>query len=385
MKWDEAISKVKDFLLNLSEDEKIFLLHHGDCDGCVSAVYLTKLLMFLKHNITRRFAIGSFSYDLQCEKNFLKDASVDVLFCLDLDLISDGILLGEWKSGIKKIFIYDHHKIDIEELNSLKKERPDIFYLNPRYLEEPASYPSSYFGYWVFKSIFPEKELNEWLLAAGLLGDHALEEHPEIKEIVRINYRTSLIEENQLSYRKKLSEITSLINAGYFYRLAKEEDLPFHIAATAFDLNDPGYFFETNFGFVKELHKRKKIISKECEYLVEESKLKAEIEEKIPLLLYRIETEHYLSGLVASELAAIYRNRVIMVGQKINGKISYELRTGKSCTIDLTEVLQEQKKSYRCLSSGGHPKASGALIIAEDEKKFITSFKSALSKISCVV
>jgi single-stranded DNA-specific DHH superfamily exonuclease len=99
------------------------------------------------------------------------------------------------------------------------------------------------------------------------------------------------------------------------------------------------------------------------------------------LCVYLIDTPHYISGLVASALTSIFPAYLILVGQKVADRWSFEIRSGISCGIDITDVLRRQRENYRSLSAGGHPRASGALIKADEVEIFLTTFKEALEEV----
>jgi len=86
-------------------------------------------------------------------------------------------------------------------------------------------------------------------------------------------------------------------------------------------------------------------------------------------------------GIVASVLAAQDHAPVIALGFQVAGRVQFELRTSRDNTIDLTELLKAQRRFFTPISSGGHPKAAGALVYTADVAKFQTSLQKALLQI----
>jgi single-stranded DNA-specific DHH superfamily exonuclease len=375
MDWEQGVDKFSNLLLE-TKGKDIWLLHHADCDGCVGSVFCNYVIARFGLNLNRRIWILSAEYDLRCQKKLIQEHKPEILIFLDLDVVSDGVLLGEWKRGVKRILIYDHHKVDGQELDRLLKDHTDVFYFNPRLLSQPHSFPASYFGYSLFRK-FQNQDSRTWLMGAGLIGDRALDEDPEIKKMVLAEYQMLSKSENSRS----LQEITFMINAGYFHRDSRIDDVSFELAYNAFLQNNPFLFFDLSFHLVTEINRRKSeidvAVAKACQQ-ADEIVIK---DENLPLIIYILESEHYISGLVASALSARFKDEIIVVGQSWGDKFSFEIRRGSDCNIDITRILKTQRNYYRTLSAGGHPPACGALIIKEDRDKFLDTFRKAFFEI----
>lgn len=375
MNWEQGVDKFSSLLLE-TKGREIWLLHHADCDGCVGSVFCNYVIARFGLNLNKRIWILSAEYDLQSQKELIQESRPEILIFLDLDVVSDGVLLGEWKRGVKRILIYDHHKVDGQELDRLLRDHSDVFYFNPRLLSQPHSFPASYFGYSLFRK-FQNQDSRTWLMGAGLIGDRALDEDPEIKKMVLAEYQMLSKSENS----RGLQDITFMINAGYFHRDSQINDVSFELAYNAFLQNNPFLFFDPSFHLVTEINRRKReidiAVAKACQQ-ADEIVIK---DRDLPLIIYILDSEHYISGLVSSALSARFKDEIIVVGQSWGDKFSFEIRRGPDCNIDITRILNIQRNYYRTLSAGGHPPACGALVVKEDRDKFLDTFRKAFFEI----
>ncbi len=374
MEWNQGVDKFRSYLLKLKKTDNIWLIHHADCDGCVAAVFCSYVIKRLGLRLTKRLWVLSSEYDLQFQKELIRQYSPQVVIFLDLDVVSDGVLLGDWKNKVERILIYDHHKVDDSELKKLLSDHKDIFYLNPRLLPQAHTFPASYFGYSLFRK-FQTQDSRIWLMGAGLIGDHALDEDQELKEIILKEYRDLI--KSGYDTNSSLSQITFMINAGYFHCDSKNNDVSYQLAYEAFLQNNPSIFFDFRIPLARELQRRKSGV----DIAVRQACISAENnsiqDESLPLVIYIIESQHYISGLVASSLSSKYKNEIILVGQAWQDKFSFEIRRGINCSIDITQILKLQRNYYTSLSAGGHPPACGALVMESDRDRFINTFREA--------
>ena len=85
-------------------------------------------------------------------------------------------------------------------------------------------------------------------------------------------------------------------------------------------------------------------------------------------------------GKVASTLVKSGKREVVILGFPTENQVQFEMRTPESGPVNLTEILKIQRKYFRPLTSGGHPKASGALVRHEDTDAFCLSFREAFQE-----
>lgn len=378
MNWPESLNEFLKILDGLNRDWKIWLIHHADADGCVSAVYINAVLKKIGLSIERRLWVPSPEYDLRRQKSLVEKFSPDVLIFLDLDVVSDGVLLGDWKDKVKRVLIYDHHKVDSSDLICLLSERKDISYLNPRLCKLARSFPASFFGYQLWK-ILSGNEIPHWLLGVGLIGDRALEEDQRLKEFILTDYQKQMCD--SANKDTKLEQITRLLNSGYFHSEALKEDLSFQLSWKAFEFNQPKLFFDSELELAKKLQKRRDEIEVERIKFIDLAKKDMLREPSYFLSSYLLSSANYISGLIASGLTNLLPAYVVLVGQPWDSNYSFEIRKGSRCKLDLTEILRRQKNYFKPISAGGHPSACGALIRREDLDIFLTTFRKALSQL----
>ena len=99
------------------------------------------------------------------------------------------------------------------------------------------------------------------------------------------------------------------------------------------------------------------------------------------LLCHVLDFRTFSVGIVASVLAVQDHAPVVALGFKAGDRVQFELRTSRNNNIDLTGLLKEQRRSFTPISSGGHPKAAGALVRIADVNKFRNSLQKAILQI----
>ena len=169
---------VKDFL-EKSKDREIQVISHFDTDGITSATIMIQTLKKLDKRFSMKIIKGleeQFIYDLPKNK-----------ITLFLDLAS-GSLNHISKSGLKDVFIIDHHEI-IQEIPE------NVNMINPE-LHNKQKISNSCLTYLFCREIYPENKELAKLAILGLVGD-MLE-----KEIDKLN--NGILDDGEIKRKRGL-------------------------------------------------------------------------------------------------------------------------------------------------------------------------------------
>src|SRR3989344_2429441 len=164
---ENQIKLTAEKFLDLTKDKEICIISHFDTDGITSATIMIKTLK----RLDKTFNVEIIK---SLEKGFIENLPKDKII-LFLDLASGSLEYIE-KSGLKNVFIMDHHEIPINQ-----KIPENVYIINPE-LHDKQKISSSGVAYLFCKEIFPDIKEIAKLAILGMIGD-TLE-----KEIDRLNH-----------------------------------------------------------------------------------------------------------------------------------------------------------------------------------------------------
>jgi len=148
------IARTAEKFLEKTKNSQIEVISHFDTDGISSAAIIIKTLKKLDKKFTVKIV-------KRIEENFIKNLSKNKLIIF-LDLAS-GSLDEIADSGLKDVFIIDHHEIT--------QEIPEnVYIINPE-LHEKQKISSSGLTYLFCKEIDPENKKHAKLAVLGMIGD----------------------------------------------------------------------------------------------------------------------------------------------------------------------------------------------------------------------
>jgi len=163
---DEIFSRAEKFFDNLNSNDKIALIHDSDPDGVCSATIM--LLSLEKLGVKLDVVLASSPEDIKKTGLIVKNCSKVIALDLAPHLYSKD--LEDVKSGKVKIdlLIFDHHMVyDIESEN--------IFYVNPRLIENSLYMPTSYLVLKYYERCVDTKDM-EWMSAIGTVADYGIKD-----------------------------------------------------------------------------------------------------------------------------------------------------------------------------------------------------------------
>lgn len=151
---EERIKLVADKFLEKSKEKEILIVSHFDTDGITSAAIAIKTLK----NLDKKFSVKIVK---SLEEQFIYDLPKDKII-LFLDLASGSMDYIE-KSGIKEVFIIDHHEI-------VQDVPKNINIINPE-LHDRQKISSSGLTYLFCSQLNPKHKEIAKLAIIGMIGD----------------------------------------------------------------------------------------------------------------------------------------------------------------------------------------------------------------------
>ncbi len=148
------IKVIAEKFLEKSKDKEVYIISHFDTDGITSATIMIKTLK----RLDRKFSVKILK---TLEEQFVYDLPKDKLI-LFLDLSSGSLNYIE-KSGLKDVFIIDHHEI-------IQKIPENVNIINPE-LYDKQKISSSGLTYLFCKEINPDVQKLAKLAILGMIGD----------------------------------------------------------------------------------------------------------------------------------------------------------------------------------------------------------------------
>jgi len=186
---------LSNFILNISTNKRILIIHHWDCDGLCSAALLIKYISEISKDIkifTESGNIGKYYISQEQIDNF-KSLSPDCIIVSDYAIPEEDIL--SLREISDNIYIFDHHR---------QEKITQVMHINP-FTErniDGLEYPSA--G-WVINDYLGRSQ--EILAVLGAIGDQ--EDNVRGSSIVR-----GVLKENKLSF-EEAREITANIDSCY--------------------------------------------------------------------------------------------------------------------------------------------------------------------------
>jgi single-stranded DNA-specific DHH superfamily exonuclease len=354
------------------------IAHHADADGCIAAVFVDEFLRKSYPSIhCKVLPIANHEFTFRKLEDSVLADEPKIIVTLDLPIHQEPSVINSIVGAGCKLLIYDHHV----QQNSVGV-RGSVLEINPL-REAMPSHPASYFGYSLFHTQFPVLSDRLWLLGVGLIADYALQNYPITVSLLSpkgdlLNgYR---IEDPTSAYKTTLGKIASRINAGYRYQMDSISSICFRAVKQAFEIDDPKTFFSAELPIFKELKRLQDRLNSEIDRECHLLKTLARRTINPPSVFYISQSHHFIAGILASKLAGKDPKLVSVVCFRHRDIMQCELRRGRNVLVDLTDVLTRQSNYFRCISSGGHPAAAGALIQADRVEEFYTSFLRALDE-----
>lgn len=372
--WWEAVTNEFLSVVSRRASDGVWVLYNADADGFTASYFVMAVIDSQTRpqpvNIQTR-AVWNYEYDFGWLVDFAGLNEPGLVICVDIPIIQEPDVLRE-VSKTCDVLIYDHH-VPPEGICEIRR----VFYANSRLLEgNDVDCPASLFAAALAFHAGAAGTMDMPVLACGLCGDNCLHTNKEMVEFLWRQF-PALLDDRLLS-RPLINRITSRVNA--LFR-ARPGDTPFDAQRELYLLmrRCAAEVAFAQFCSQYKLDEAQQLVTDEVQPALEF--LRAVEPSKEGLLCEVLDFRTFSVGIVASVLAVQDHAPVVALGFKAGDRVQFEVRTSRDNKIDLTELLKEQKRYFTPISSGGHPKAAGALVRTVDVDKFHSSLKEAILQI----
>jgi single-stranded DNA-specific DHH superfamily exonuclease len=326
--------QAKEFLDEISKEDKIALIFHDDLDGFASGVLIYDFLKKKCKNISV-FPTGISKEMLSNLKDNVKDKNKLIFLDLSLDfLASELISLSEKKETLW----IDHHKkeVEIKEENILEYKTISAIC--------------------VTRTCYELVDGKRWLALAGIISD-AGNKYSENTELI-----ASILKEKNMGFEEYLEKIVNRLSYVIIYF---ESDLE-----KAFELIRS---LESD-KHLEKLEKYYSQVEKEVERIVGEFDTKSEKIGKINF--YYFKPKYFIKGIVINKISFKSPNHIYIFANPDGKMIKLSGRCQQGCSV--LDILKKSVEGLKDSGAGGHIPAAGGFIL----KKDLAKFKENLRKIS---
>lgn len=329
-----TFAQAKDFLDNITNEDKVAIVHHDDLDGFGSGVVLYDWCKN-KNAETKSFP-ASLTEDMF--KNILDELkNFNTILIADIPPAFISEELKKLKD--KKILYIDHHQKDTDISNFILELRtPEDKYI-----------PTS-------RTCQELTQLKLWLGVTGTIADVGYK-YPENDE-----YINTFLEKNNTSLNKFEKEVVHPITALLIYF---REDMP-----KAFEILKE----INNFNELKEVKKYADKVENEIQEKVKA--FETEHEKIGDIYFYYFEPKFSIKSIVGSNISLKNPEKTLILATPLNKErinLSFRNQAGK---MDMNKMARETTKNLESSSGGGHKRAGGGFILTKDLKKFKQNIKN---------
>lgn len=307
---------------------------------------------FLKIKIKKRAEV--ISQPMPVQKNLMSKIKLCLpskIIFLDLAIDQNWRLVKRLESFCE-ILVIDHHP----PTNNLSSRRTVHF--NPQFRKKVYQ-SASYLTFKVLSHFqeFKEKE-NLWIAMIGIIGDYDLKDSIDLIRKAKRLYPATLPSLEDKDVRSSIfGKLAELITAGKACKIQPEEIVK--IVENAKDW--------------KEVLENQKLLEaytkvhKEIENILIDAKSKFDANKKI--FFYEIKSKYSIRSTIATKLAEMWPNKIIVVWQKVRNKVRIACRN-QGGKVDVGKLLKSALLPGMKASFGGHPAASGGVIDEKDWEEF---------------
>ncbi|MCF7901492.1 DHH family phosphoesterase [Candidatus Woesearchaeota archaeon] len=354
----KIIQKFIRFLDSINDSSKIYVLHDTDMDGMSATILLKKgLEKFGKQNIY--FDSFKHSNKRNVDQDFLnklKEHNITHIFSLDIGLES---FLGIEKLKEYDVCVIDHHQIE----SDIWQEMTKLLLIKPYFTVsqgvDGSNICTANLVYNLFSEITNMKN-NDWLAAAGIIGDSGYVVEKEFVDSVLKKYGEEVKKD---IFETQLGRLVSYTTYGD--SMGSEDSLKIIFKALD-ESKNYGQAIEKMISFkpVEEQMKR------ECERF--DDSCEKIIVNNENIIFYEIKSDYDIKGPVSTFISfkKIPSNTTIITYQKHkNGMTSISARR-QDKKYNMGKLMKVISQKLENSQGGGHIPAAGAGIKTEDIKRF---------------
>lgn len=358
-----TIKPALDFVEKIQNGDRVIIALGHDNDSICSAVVLYRLLTKFRGADVEMFVT---------QNNFsLVDEDVDEIakrgpnHIITVDIAHTDYSTHVVKSlSANSSLVIDHHQ---------PVKLPGVAYSNPRLFDKKIYMPVSYIVYKMYEALGDPSDV-AWLAGIGVLSDHAVsiagDLFEKIKDVEpRLTADTALKEEDLFSY-SVIGTLAKILDSARVVEGRMGAVLASRALSRAKSYHE---IINASGGDAAKLMAWSDTVRKEFKRLVADFNKKRKLV-KNNIIFYEIPSKLFIKSSLSGYLAQFYKDKVLIVAQKSEGRFDVSFRRGDDVKVDLNKLAKKAIRGIPDSEGGGHEAASGARIPI----KYITKFLKQL-------
>lgn len=270
----------------------------------------------------------------------INELNPDCIFILDQPEVSKEFFEMVEQINLPVVWM-DHHRVD-------KNNVPEfVNYYNPVFNEVSTEEPITALCYQVTKS---RKDI--WIGVIGCIADKFVPDFYSDfkKDFPELSYDSD--EAFDIYYNSKIGEVTKMFSFGLMDRTTNVVNMLKYLC----EVKSPHELFEEN-SKNKGMRGRFDELYKKYLSLIEKAENKAKLPESEKVLFFTYAGDTGMSADIANRLKYLHPEKVVVVGRRSEGKVSFSIR-GKN----IREKLLKAIENIPSCTGGGHDDAVGARV-----------------------
>lgn len=375
---DEPLQRWSVFVHQVSVGDHVGVVYHGDLDGAIGAAYGRRVLQAQVANLkVSPYWVATEEFDFEALISWLTQQRLGRCAFFDISIENHGTTIEALDRLVAdSVFIFDHHVVTSRDV-------PDkIVVANPT----PAklNHGQRHVPTFMFAMAIAKQEnlsFPDWLALLALFAEGVEFQYQAVaKRLFATCLGIDVSRSLRDAYRRSiLSRISSLVRAD-FSGTEKQ-----HRTLGALDDVSAG-----KIATLEEFHESlEDLLGAEASAISTEiSREVSSWERKIrvapadqKLIVIPLESEHSVSGPVASILRGKFPERVI-AAYAIHGSTAvFEFRTANDSDLDFPALLHSVNEDVPLKNFGGHPSAAGASLSVDQIDDFLACFHRRLASV----
>lgn len=357
---ESTIKPAVKFLSEIKSGDRVVVAYGHDNDSICSAVVIYRLLKNFNGIEPELFST---------KDNFaLRDEDVDEISKMEpTHIITVDIAHTNYSEHVTdflasvKTMVIDHHQ---------PEKIAGVLTCNPRTYDKEIYMPVSYIVYKIYEKMGDPSDVS-WIAAIGVLSDHAVSIAGDLFEKVsklhpRLMGKTRLKEEDLFSY-SLLGTLAKIFDSA---RVVEGRMGSVLAARTLTKARSFDYIIKADSGDAAKLMAWSEIVRKEFKRLVTDFNKKRRIV-KGNIIFYEIPSKLFIKSSLSGYLAQFYKDKVLVIAQKIGETLDVSFRRGEDVKVDLNKLAKKSIAGIPDAVGGGHQAASGARIPAKYMARFL--------------
>lgn len=357
---ESTIKPAIKFVSDIETDDKVVIAYGHDNDSICSAVVVYKILKYFR-NVDAELYCTKDNFALNEEDaDGISKMKPTHIIVVDIAHTASSDRVSKMLASVKSMVI-DHHQ---------PEKIPGVLFCNPRNYDKEIYMPVSYIVYKIYEK-FEDPAQVAWIAGIGVLSDHAVaiagDLFEKIKKIEpRLLGSTKLKEEDLFSF----SLIGTLAKIFDSARVVEGRVGSMLAARTLIEIKSYQEIINADKGDPAKLMTWSEIVRKEFKRLVTDFNKKRKVV-KDNIIFYEIPSKLFIKSSLSGYLAQFYKDKVLIVAQKIGGTLDVSFRRGDDVKVDLNKMAKRAISGIPNSTGGGHQAASGARIPVKYIAKFL--------------